>query len=226
MAGMLSGTDCQRGKVRPIDSSFDDLGQLVADITTLHSQCTGRWHDGSLDNPYTGFLALVAEEHAQNFLLWHEEDKARSPAASDSEIAAVKRSIDRLNQRRNDLIEKLDEWILEELELRGVVPLAGARMNSETPGSVIDRLSILALRIYHMLEQAARTDADAEHRAKASCRAEVLRVQHADLAQALTELLEDIFAGRKRHKLYRQMKMYNDPTMNPYLYGASSKKTV
>ncbi|MCS7236685.1 MAG: DUF4254 domain-containing protein [Thermoguttaceae bacterium] len=208
------------------DPCFDDPVRLAAQIVGLQAECTKRWHVHALDNPYTGFLALVCDQHRQNFLLWHEEDKARSPEASDSEIAAVKRQIDRLNQRRNDLIENLDQWILAELAIRGVVTEPGARMNTETPGSVIDRLSILALRIYHMAEQAERPDADRAHREKAAQRVEVLRLQHADLTQALTELLEDIFAGRKRHKLYRQMKMYNDPTMNPYLYRAASKKVA
>ena len=98
--------------------------------------------------------------------------------------------------------------------------VAGARLNTETPGSVIDRLSILALRLYHMEEQACRTDADEAHIAKVKARLEVLRDQRRDLSASLGELLADIFAGRKRLKVYHQFKMYNDPTMNPYLYAA------
>ena len=100
-----------------------------------------------------------------------------------------------------------------------MVPVAGARLNTETPGSAIDRLSIAALRIYHMEEQAARADASLGHRAKARSRLEILYRQHHDLAQSLRELIDDIFAGRKRLEIYRQFKMYNDPTLNPYLYG-------
>lgn len=205
-------------------SLFDHIPILVREIVKLQVDCTVQWHCQASEIPCGGFLGLVCEQHLQNFLLWHEEDKARSPQASDSEIAAVKRQIDRLNQRRNDLIELLDEQILEELSRRAVTPLPGARWNSETPGSVIDRLSILALRIYHMDEQVRRADADQAHRERAQSRLQILRVQHADLSQALEELLEDLFAGRKVHKIYRQMKMYNDPTLNPYLYAVGSRK--
>lgn len=224
MENTISPTAGVEGKICfRMEPAFNHSRQLVNTITALQADCTRRWHEGPIDNPYGGFLALVCEQHLQNYLLWHEEDKARSPEASDSEIAAVKRRIDRLNQRRNDLIEKLDEWIEAELRERNVSTCPCAPMNTETPGSVIDRLSILALRIYHMAEQAERPDADPDHRRRAAARLEVLRIQHADLSQALAELLEDIFAGRKRHRLYRQMKMYNDPTLNPYLYRAAKQ---
>jgi len=196
----------------------------VQKILQLHETTVARWHNGEIDNPYHGFLGLVCSEHQQNFRLWHQEDLARSPAASDAEIAEVKRQIDRLNQQRNDLIERLDDRLIAELRAAGVSPLPEARINSETPGSVIDRLSILALRIYHMEEQTRREDASEEHRLKAAARLQILREQRNDLAQALSELLEDLFAGRKRLKVYRQFKMYNDPTLNPYLYGG--KKTA
>jgi hypothetical protein len=110
--------------------------------------------------------------------------------------------------------------LIERLVEAGVTPKPGARLNTETPGSAMDRLSILALRIYHMREQADRPDATAEHRRKAEDRLVVLDRQHKDLSGALAELVEDIFAGRKLLKVYRQMKMYNDATMNPYLYGS------
>ena len=107
---------------------------------------------------------------------------------------------------------------MRELGERKIVPQPGARQNTETPGSTIDRLSILALRRYHMQEQADRADASEEHRAKVRGRMEILAEQHRDLSAALAELLDDIFAGRKRLKVYFQFKMYNDPTLNPYLY--------
>ncbi len=211
--------------VRPTDL-FDRPSTLVEQILELHRICTTQWHSGEIANRYSGFLGVVCEQHMQNFLLWHEEDKARSPAASDAEIASVKRRIDQLNQRRNDLIEQIDEWILKELAERQVRPTVSAKLNTETPGSVIDRLSILALRIFHMEEQTRRPDADESHRSKAAARLEVLLIQHRDLAEALKDLLEDIFAGRKLHKIYRQMKMYNDPTLNPYLYGSQTRKVA
>ncbi len=190
----------------------------VRQITDLQQEAVRLWHSQDMDNPHDGFLYLVCEQHRYNFLLWHEEDIARSPDVCDARIAQVKRNIDRYNQLRNDWIEKLDDYLLQEIEHRGVTADADARVNTETPGSAIDRLSILALRLYHMEEQAERRDAAAEHRARAADRLAILRQQHHDLSQSLSELLLDILIGKKRLKLYRQFKMYNDPTLNPYLY--------
>jgi hypothetical protein len=190
----------------------------VKKITDLHTRTVELWHGQDIANPYDGFLHAVCEQHKFNFLLWHEEDIARSPNVGDARIAAVKRAIDGYNQQRNDGIERLDDFLIGELSARGVIPWPTARQNTETPGSTIDRLSILALRLYHMEEQAARRDATPEHLAKVNGRLAILREQHADLSASLVELLEDIFSGRKRLKVYRQFKMYNDPTLNPYLY--------
>ena len=195
----------------------------VRTITELHETAVQRWHQDAIDNPHEGFLQLVCRQHEQNFRLWHEEDIARSPDVDNAALAQVKRNIDKLNQQRNDLIEQLDDYLIRELAAAGVRPQAGARLNTETPGSVIDRLSILSLRIYHMQEQAARTDAGEQHRAKAATRLEILYEQRHDLAGSLVELLDDLVAGRKQLKVYRQFKMYNDPTMNPYLYRAGGK---
>jgi hypothetical protein len=192
----------------------------VPAVPKLHRTMVQQWHHQEISNSYQGFLRLVCDQHERNYRLWHEEDLARSPDASDQSIADVKRKIDRLNQQRNDLIEKLDDYLVAELMAAGVTPAADTRWNSETPGSIIDRLSIIALRIYHMEEQAARADADPQHRAKAQARLTILHEQHHDLSQALGELVTDLFCGRKRLKVYRQFKMYNDPTLNPYLYGA------
>jgi cell division protein FtsB len=192
----------------------------VGEICRLHANTVEQWHAHEIDNPYEGFLHVVCLQHQQNFRLWHQEDIARSPDVSNADLAAVKRQIDKLNQQRNDLIERLDDCLIAELSAKGVQPWQGARVNTETPGSVIDRLSILALRLYHMEEQAHRRDATDGHIAKVKTRLEVLHEQHHDLSNSLRELLDDLFAGRKRLKVYRQFKMYNDPTMNPYLYGA------
>jgi hypothetical protein len=192
----------------------------VRAILDLHEKTVAEWHQREIDNPYEGFLHLVCLQHEQNFRLWHQEDIARSPDVIDAQIAAVKRAIDKLNQQRNDLIERLDDCLVAELSAAGVQPPPETRLNTETPGSTIDRLSILSLRLYHMEEQARRAGADEGHVAKARARLGILREQRRDLAASLDELLADIFAGRKRLKVYHQFKMYNDPTMNPYLYGA------
>jgi hypothetical protein len=192
--------------------------QRVADITKLHWDMIVRWHSSPLDNTYEGFLALVCQQLQYNYLLWHEEDIARSKDVPDSTIAQVKRAIDGYNQQRNDWIEKLDDWITDELERRQIAPQPGATQNTETAGSSIDRLSILSLRIYHLQEQAERVDATPEHRASVARKLAIAMTQLQDLSQSAQELIDDIFAGRKKHKTYRQMKMYNDPTLNPYLY--------
>jgi hypothetical protein len=195
----------------------------VRKITELHATSVQQWHQQQIDNQYEGFLEVVCRQHQQNFKLWHQEDIARSPDVSDADLARVKRSIDKLNQQRNDLIELLDDSIIHQLNILGVKPKPNAKQNSETPGSAIDRLSIISLRIYHMEEQAFRTDASSEHIAKAKSRLEILYEQHGDLCRCLHDLLEDILAGRKCLKTYRQFKMYNDPTMNPYLYNAAKR---
>ena len=190
----------------------------VSQITALQQALVVRWHQHSVDHTAEGFQWLVSRQHGFNFLLWHEEDIARSSDVSDVRIALVKRSIDRLNQQRNDGIEILDDWITEDLADRGIEAEADARLNTETPGSVIDRLSILALRIYHLEEQLARPEATAEHRQSVGQKLAIARLQHSDLSHSLTELLGYIYTGRKRHRTYRALKMYNDPTLNPYLY--------
>jgi hypothetical protein len=195
----------------------------VHDITKLHADTVQRWHQQVIDNTFVGFLEVVCRQHQQNFLLWHQEDIARSPDVSDSDLAGVKRSIDKLNQQRNDLIEQVDDYLIRELTVKGVMPWKSARLNTETPGSVIDKLSILWLRIFHMEEQVFRTDATEEHRAKVKVKLEILHEQHRDMSSSLRDLLEDIFTGRKRLKIYRQFKMYNDPSLNPYLYNSGRR---
>jgi hypothetical protein len=195
--------------------------QRIAEITALHEQAIVRWHQQPVDNPYAGFLGLVCEQLSYNYLLWHEEDIARSKDVPDATIAQVKRAIDRYNQQRNDCIERLDDWLTDELNRLGIVARPSATQNTETAGSTIDRLAILALRIYHLREQAERTDASAEHRAGVARKLAIAEAQHVDLSNSAQELLTDIFAGRKKHKTYRQLKMYNDPSLNPYLYRAA-----
>jgi hypothetical protein len=193
---------------------------LVQRITAMHSETVARWHIDPLDNKYDGLLGIVCQQHQYNFLLWHEEDIARSQDITDQRIASVKRAIDGYNQQRNDWIEKFDEALIELLSAEGILPRESARLNTETPGSTIDRLSIMSLRIYHFVEQLNRDDVDATHRYKVQDRLGRCRLQHADLSLSLTELFDDVWSGRKMLKVYRQMKMYNDPTLNPYLYSS------
>jgi hypothetical protein len=196
-----------------------DGRSLVAQITELHRRTVEAWHYEELTNAYDGLLAIVCRQHQFNYLLWHEEDVARSPDVPDGRIAAVKRTIDHYNQQRNDWIEKIDEALLDDLRRREVATAPGAAANTETPGSVVDRLSILALRIYHYREQLERSEVTPDHKSRTRDRLTTCLEQHADISESLAQLLDDIYAGRKALKLYRQLKMYNDPTLNPYLYG-------
>lgn len=194
----------------------------VSELTKLQIEAVELWHRQPIANPYDGFKQLVCQQHEFNYRLWHEEDTARSPTATDTEIAAVKRAIDKLNQQRNDMIEQVDDALTETLGQAGVVTANEAPINTETPGSAIDRLSIMSLRLYHYREQRDREGADAEHREKVSQRITLCEQQHADLSQSLQQLIDDLFAGKKKHKTYRQMKMYNDPSLNPAIYKSSS----
>ncbi|HRF02156.1 MAG TPA: DUF4254 domain-containing protein [Pirellulaceae bacterium] len=187
-------------------------------LTQLHAETVERWHREPVDCRYTGLWEAICRQHGFNFLLWHEEDIARSPDVGDAKIAEVKRAIDRYNQQRNDAIEKVDDWITMDLEARGIRPREGARLATETPGQAIDRLSILALRLYHLEEQLGRTDVSQEHRDGVLRKIAICRLQQSDLTGALGELLTEIGEGTRRHRTYRQLKMYNDPALNPYLY--------
>lgn len=197
------------------------LGALAQSLAQQQAAWTAHWH-GAVTPPdeLSAWDGLVLEQHRQNFDLWHAEDKARAPQATDSEIAGVKRRIDKLNQERNDFIERLDEQLLVLLRQRGCAAHEHAPWNSETPGGIVDRLSILALKVYHMREQEERADATREHGERCKAKRETLERQRADLATALRVLLEDLAAGRKQMKLYRQFKMYNDPALNPEIYKA------
>ena len=193
-------------------------------VIQLQNDLVNRWHNEPIDQPYDGLMGVVCRQHSFNFLLWHQEDIARSPDVSDEKIAEVKRAIDRYNQQRNDWIEKIDDYIGEMLERDGVAARNDATLNTETPGSAVDRLSILSLRIYHLEEQLERDDVDDTHRESVTKKLAICRLQQDELAFSLQNLVNDIFAGRRKHRTYRQFKMYNDPALNPYLYGTSIRK--
>lgn len=190
----------------------------AAEIVALQDRLTREWHGAPDAEAEGAWLSLVARQHRANFDLWHIEDEARTPGASDMEIAEVKRRVDRTNQLRNDLVEELDHAIQTYLEVNGS-PHPSAPLHSESPGMMIDRLSILALKIYHTREEAERGDAEPGHAERNRERLEILLEQRTDLAGCLDTLWQETLAGTRRFKPCRPLKMYNDPALNPAIYG-------
>ncbi len=205
----------------------------AAEIVALHDAALARWagrDDGATstlpEEAGSGatLLDLVEAEHFANFTIWGLEDEARRRDVADARIAAVKRAIDPWNQRRNDLMEAVDAAILAQL---ANVDVSGAELHSETAGMIVDRLSILALKVRNMDGIAAEAGAEADAQLRRECfdRARVLREQRDDLAGCLARLLEDFAAGRRCFRLYRQMKTYNDERLNPVLRAAARAGT-
>ena len=166
--------------------------------------------EGSLDH-------LLYMKNWVDTVQWHLEDIIRDPQIDPVEALAIKRRIDKSNQVRTDMVEYIDSYLLD--KYKAVVPQSDARLNTETPAWAIDRLSILALKIYHMRQETQRSDVDEAHRDACRKKLDVLLSQQVDLSRAIEELIEDIEAGRKYMKTYKQMKMYNDPAFNPVLYA-------
>ena len=175
--------------------------------------------DWAIENPYAeGTIEYYL--YLKNWIdtvQWHLEDLIRDPEIDPVEALALKRRIDKSNQDRTDLVEMIDSYFLD--KYKDVQVNVDATINTESPAWAVDRLSILALKIFHMEEQVARKDASAEHLAVCQQKLNVLREQRKDLASAIDQLIADIEAGRKYMKVYKQMKMYNDPSTNPVLYG-------
>ena len=201
-----------------------DLHALRADwLVAFHDRAVAgeTGNDGLLpeaEDPY-GIGAAIAENHRCNRRLWDEEDRARRTDVPDAEIVRCKRAIDRHNQCRNDAVEAIDAGLLAALVDAGIPLAAGAPLHSETPGAMIDRLSILSLKIHHMGREARRTEAGVAHTDACAARLARLQVQRADLGDCLERLLRGLQAGTARFRIYRQFKMYNDPALNPCLYG-------
>lgn len=198
-----------------------DRGKPVFELETA---AIVRFHDRFLAGEDPGALpgspqvwGWIRANHVSNAELWREEDKARRTDVADREIVRCKRSIDALNQRRNDAVEALDDAILAELDQLGVEP--GGRLSSETAGAMVDRLSILSLKIHHMRLQTQRRDVSAEHVERCATKLATLVRQRDDLAICLDRLLGEARCGAAHFKTYRQFKMYNDPTLNPQLYA-------
>jgi Protein of unknown function (DUF4254) len=198
---MLEATDCYKVFQTSIDDyhKFDDVNSPIA-------------------IPYDSgsFESLLYAKNWIDTVQWHLEDIVRLPDIDPLEGIQIKRRIDKSNQDRTDMVEKVDDYFLE--QFTNVSPKPGARINSESPAWLLDRMSILMLKIYHMHEQASRKDASPEHIAKCELKLSVLVEQKADMELAFDEMMEDIGSGNRRFKVYRQMKMYNDPSLNPTLY--------
>lgn len=198
---------------------------FAANAYSIFERATADYHrtdhvDAAAPNPYSPG-SIEHTLYAKNWIdavQWHLEDIIRDPEIDPVEALALKRRIDRSNQDRTDMVEELDTYF--RTKYAGVKPAPDATINTESPAWALDRLSILALKIFHMRIEAARTDAGDMHRERCAAKLAVLLEQQADLTQAIDTLLADIAAGRKYMKVYRQMKMYNDADTNPILYGA------
>ena len=174
--------------------------------------------DTPVNNPHaTGsFANLLYVKNWIDTVQWHLEDIIRLPEINPIEALQIKRRIDKSNQDRTDMVEKLDDYFLE--QFKHVEPKPNAKINSETPAWLLDRMSILLLKIYHMKEQTERKDVTEEHLVKCQTKLAILLEQKTDMQMAFDQLMEDILYGERKMKVYRQMKMYNDATLNPMLY--------
>lgn len=209
------------------DTAFDSTPEpthlLDAQTEALRFvEHTASWHVSDSDLSEGDFVLCL---HRSNFDLWHLEDRARDTGATDAVIAEVKRAIDKTNQRRNDLVEQIDNALMAALTAAGL-PNPLSPLHSETPGMILDRLSILSLKIFHTEEETKRQDASEEHRERNRQRLSILQKQSSDLTGCLTELWQQVMRGERRFQLYRQMKMYNDPTLNPVLYAAAERNRM
>jgi hypothetical protein len=194
------------------------------DCYSIFSQSIDDYHkkdnvDAPIANPHKpgSFHALLYLKNWIDTVQWHLEDIIRDPKIDPIDGIAIKRRIDKSNQDRTDTVERMDDYFLD--QFKHVKYLPTARMNSETPAWLLDRMSILMLKIFHMREQAERKDASEEHRQKCSQKLSVLLEQKDDMRSAYKELIEDIQTGKRKFKVYRQMKMYNDTSLNPVLYN-------
>ena len=187
-------------------------------------QATQAYHvtdnvDAEIQNPYP-VKSIEYYLYLKNWIdavQWHFEDIIRDPNIDPAEALVLKRRIDRSNQDRTDLVELIDSYFLH--QYGDVVPETDATINTESPAWAIDRLSILTLKIYHMRQEAERTDSTPAHKAECEAKLAVLLEQQKDLSAAIDQLLTNIEAGKKYMKVYKQMKMYNDPDLNPVLYA-------
>jgi hypothetical protein len=202
-------------------ANFQHMGQNMSDsinvskITHLHRDSILRWKTSGIDHQHQDFYLLVEENHAFNYQLWHAEDKARRDDQGYEFVYQAKREIDRYNQLRNNRMETMDEWIFNQLQ-----PAAfnHCPVNSESPGMIIDRLSILSLKSYHMALQTQRNEVTEDHRRNCAHKLMMIHQQLEQLSHCFSDLLAAVNAKQRTFRIYHQFKMYNDPTLNPELY--------
>lgn len=200
---------------------------FVENSNRIFAQAVTDYHrtddvDAPMPNPYAEGT-IEYDLYLKNWIdtvQWHLEDIIRNPQIEPIEALAIKRRIDKSNQDRTDLVERIDSYFWDLYHNTPALP--GARINTESPAWAIDRLSILHVKLWHMQEQAERTDVSAEQHEKCMAKLAVLKEQLEDLTTSISQLLEDYSSGTRVMKVYRQMKMYNDPTLNPVLYGKKS----
>lgn len=196
---------------------------FTAKAWEIFNRCIDDYHEkndvyAEMNNPYDKENLIEHLLYNKNWIdtvQWHLEDIIRDPEIDPNEAIKIKRWIDKSNQERTDMVEYIDSWFLQKYADVEIQP--DAKINTESPAWAIDRFSILALKVYHMREEANREGASEEHRQNCQNKLDVLLEQHKDLSTAIEELIEDIEAGRKYMKVYKQMKMYNDDELNPVL---------
>lgn len=196
---------------------FTELSNSIFDKVIVDYHKTDNV-DAPISNPYE-IKTIEYYLYLKNWIdtvQWHLEDIIRNPNIDPIEALGIKRRIDKSNQDRTDLVELIDSYFLD--KYKEIKPLANANINTESPAWAVDRLSILALKIYHMHQETIREDVDTSHKEQCSTKLNVLLEQRKDLSTAIDELLNDIETGQKYMKVYKQMKMYNDPNLNPVLY--------
>ena len=193
----------------------------VNDITTLQRECIIQWKKTGIQLDQADFLKLVEENHAFNYQLWHAEDRARRDDLGHESVYLAKREIDHCNQQRNNRMEFIDEWCVTHLQPASHLHCP---VHSETPGMMIDRLSIMALKAYHMAIQTQREEVDFTHRQACLSKLHVIEEQQTQLMNCLDQLLDDVCKGTRTFRVYHQFKMYNDPSLNPELYLNQGQK--
>ena len=191
------------------------MENLVQQIADFHQQAIVRWKSSGVQTQHEDLLAAVEANHKFNYQLWHAEDRARRQDMGDNFVVEAKREIDSCNQQRNNQMEQMDQYFIRMLNPASHL---SCKVHSETPGMMIDRLSILSLKIYHMDVQAKREDVEPEHRQTCQNKLSQLNQQHRQLIHCLSELLQEVKNQTRTFRVYHQHKMYNDPKLNPELY--------